>query len=540
MSKCCGHIFCKSCLNSFLHHDSTNTSNTCPICRADNFVSITHHQADQEIKGLLIHCPNKSSGCGWYGELNDINKHIKDGECCDIKCRNCDEVVPNTDITRHLDEDCPCYCPYCDSTADREVISSKHKEKCHKFPLTCPNNCGVDNIPQGDMDEHKKVCPLELIQCEYHDVGCETVMPRKDLSTHNRLNRLYHLQLACSNQTTQAVTMARSFTTTQYSWSQLVFIFFIVTIMQAVIIKVDQSREEFQCIQESYPTLWPVLLNQLNELSMHGDQVAPVVLKMSNFTDRIQHIKGWYSSPFFAFIGSYQMFLGIHPAHTHTTKVNHTLNISLYLMQGSHDDQLRNSDQLMINGTFTIELLNQLNDNHHFTIEATLNSEECTELMVEDQVVRKWGHSLLIAHDTILLSNSNTKYIMNNSVYFRISHKKAVSTLSFYDIIVRPLLAGGSLFVIFMIVGVICEILPSFDSVMKYDLLFTLTYYIALGSVMEGSLIAGITWTLLFWIILGCVANLSSNTVYVVVMLLLSGCLAKMLLAFGLSVWNMI
>ena len=61
----------------------------------------------------------------------------------------------------HLDTECPCYCPYCDITAEREVISSEHKEKCHKFPLTCPNNCGLDNIPQDDMDEHKKVCPLK-------------------------------------------------------------------------------------------------------------------------------------------------------------------------------------------------------------------------------------------------------------------------------------------------------------------------------------------------------------------------------------------
>ena len=92
---------------------------------------------------LKVHCPNKNqNGCDWTGELGQVDSHVNE---CEITCSKCKQMVCSTTMRRHLDEDCPCYCPYCDSTADREVISSKHKEKCHKFPS---NNCGVDNIPQ--------------------------------------------------------------------------------------------------------------------------------------------------------------------------------------------------------------------------------------------------------------------------------------------------------------------------------------------------------------------------------------------------------
>ena len=62
----------------------------------------------------------------------------------------------------HLDTECPCYCPYCDMTAEREVISSEHKENCHKFPLTCPNNnIGVDNVPRDKFDKTNNIIELQ-------------------------------------------------------------------------------------------------------------------------------------------------------------------------------------------------------------------------------------------------------------------------------------------------------------------------------------------------------------------------------------------
>ena len=37
--------------------------------------------------------------------------------------------------------------------------------------------CGC--IPHKDMNEHRGKCPLEMINCEYHAMGCEVRMTRQ-------------------------------------------------------------------------------------------------------------------------------------------------------------------------------------------------------------------------------------------------------------------------------------------------------------------------------------------------------------------------
>ena len=61
-----------------------------------------------------------------------------------------------------------------------QFVEDQYKEECPKPPPTCPNNCEV-------MEAHKKECPLEIIQCEYHnDVGCEVNMTCKDMERQGK------------------------------------------------------------------------------------------------------------------------------------------------------------------------------------------------------------------------------------------------------------------------------------------------------------------------------------------------------------------
>ena len=195
-SECCGHIYCKDDIDQ-LKATTALQSITCPVCCAEDFVTYPNLEIDREIQQLMVYCPDKEAGgCDWVGNLKDVDKHYSYGRECETECEKCNTIVKHKLLRSHLDTECPCYCPYCDITAEREVISSEHKEKCHKFPLTCPNNCGQDNIPRDDMDEHKKVCPLEVIQCEFHDIGCEAKIPREDEDNHAKDNVTTHLQLA--------------------------------------------------------------------------------------------------------------------------------------------------------------------------------------------------------------------------------------------------------------------------------------------------------------------------------------------------------
>ena len=193
-SECCGSIYCKCDIDRL--KATTTLQLACPICRDGDFVTYPNMATDREIQQLMVYCPDKeASGCDWIGKLKDVEEHYSYGRECETECENCKTTVKHKLLHSHLDTECPCYCPYCDITADREVISSEHKEKCYKFPLTCPNNCGLDNIPRDDMDEHQKKCPLEVIKCEFHDVGCEEKFPRKDKECHVKDNMTMHLHL---------------------------------------------------------------------------------------------------------------------------------------------------------------------------------------------------------------------------------------------------------------------------------------------------------------------------------------------------------
>ena len=56
-------------------------------------------------------------------------------------------------------------------------------------PLPCPDKCEVGSVPRKDMEAHRKECPLEMIQCEYHNVGCEVRMAHKDQERHKKEKR---------------------------------------------------------------------------------------------------------------------------------------------------------------------------------------------------------------------------------------------------------------------------------------------------------------------------------------------------------------
>ena len=96
------------------------------------------------------------------------------------------------------------------------------------------------------------------------------------------------------------------------------------------------------------------------------NQTAPVTLKMSNLSEKINNKEQWYSSPFFAFDGGYQMCLKVYAGGHYTGKGTH-LSVYIHLMKGPHDDELQQSGHWPLRGTFTIKLLNhgQLNGHHH-------------------------------------------------------------------------------------------------------------------------------------------------------------------------------
>ena len=200
LTECCGVIYCKSCLDQV--KQSTKVSTACPHCRAKSFNSILNKQAVREIKSLHIYCTNKEKGCEWQGELNDINNHLENSDGCqfeEVKCSNeCGRMIKRLHLESHVEMGCPhrdVQCEYCYRIGAYQFIKGQHKEDCPKLPQSCPYRCGVGDMPRDELHEHTKVCSLQEIPCEYHNVGCKAIIARKDQENHNDEKRYEHQRL---------------------------------------------------------------------------------------------------------------------------------------------------------------------------------------------------------------------------------------------------------------------------------------------------------------------------------------------------------
>ena len=167
------------------------------MCRAERFEIFQNKEANREIKALQVYCLNVNNGCTWSGEVNKVKRHI-DNDCqfVDMPCpSNCGMILKRQCIQSHLAKDCPCHCQYCGFTGRKVDISTKHKKKCFNYPLPCPNDCKEGVIPSVGMTAHRKACPLEIVHCDYYDVGCYDTMVRKELENHYNQRMADHLNL---------------------------------------------------------------------------------------------------------------------------------------------------------------------------------------------------------------------------------------------------------------------------------------------------------------------------------------------------------
>ena len=187
LSACCGHTFCKSCLEAAKR--ATAISDACPVC-PDNeaFITIPNKQADRAIRSLHVFCTNKETGCEWQGEVNDIINHLGNSDGCQfekVQCSyDCGKCLQRQYLTSHVEDECvrrKVDCPYCHITGEHQFIEGEHKEQCPKFPIACSNKCEVDNIPREDIDEHRKMCPLEKITCPNN---CGISLQRQYITSH--------------------------------------------------------------------------------------------------------------------------------------------------------------------------------------------------------------------------------------------------------------------------------------------------------------------------------------------------------------------
>ena len=132
-----------------------------------------------------------------------MKKHVDVCPLQDVICHKCKKPLQRQYLISHAEVVCPfriVECQYCHTSGQHQFIQSpKHRRTCPKLPLPCPNKCDVGTVPREDMEAHRKECPLEMVQCEYHNVGCDEWMMRKNVEKHEKNKMKLHLQLTKDN-----------------------------------------------------------------------------------------------------------------------------------------------------------------------------------------------------------------------------------------------------------------------------------------------------------------------------------------------------
>ena len=398
MTECCGHVFCKSCLNRAKATQYT----ACSMCKHKEFNTFSNKQVSREVQGLRVYCANKEKGCDWRGEVKDIKDHLKSSDGCqmeDIDCPNqCSMKLKRRLLTKHVEVECQyrkVECAYCHEKIKQQFMSDIHLNECPKFPLLCPNGCKrKEKILREDMEAHRNTCPLELISCQYHKVGCGARIMRKRKKQHEDDKMKEHLQMATGK-------LAK----TEERVSNLELM-------------VHQLMGKTVGLNPPVTAAWSVQLTAMETFRAYGLRTCPVIVRLSDFSEVGVD---WYSGTFYSHFQGYKIYLNVDIPELYTEDPSTLyISVNLFLAKGPHDLQLK----WPLRAKFEVALLNQLSDSEHHSMVLTFHEDlpRSTVYRVchEDDDSTPVGYSNFISWSDLRKSTNTCQFYRDECLYFRV------------------------------------------------------------------------------------------------------------------------
>ena len=434
LSKCCRYNFCESCL---VERANTKSSKliTCPICSDYDFRTDVNRQARMEVLSLQVYCPNKAMGCSWRGKIPDITNHmIKDQDGCpvvSVKCR-CGKTVVRGNLTEHYRNDCPLTpqmtnCPYCEVRGEKQVIEGEHKEQCCQYPLNCPNNCGITNIPREQLAAHMNdECSMQPVACEYVNVGCAVKVYRKDVLQHSTEYATHHLHLVRASLATTddeivATKQKVSQVTNQLATTHSDFTNVLLQVAGMVETLAENNSQRGRIFGQKH---WQVWLHCRSLQSSSKCIEAPVVVRMTDYEYKKRCKEVWYSEAFWSHHNGYKVQLKLHANGFGDFKGTH-LSMGICIKEGPNDKHLA----WPVQGTFKVTLLNQIADDNQHHIDRVVFSKNTPHHIggrtaADDERVSAWGKCNFITHDQLFKTTPSCCYLRNDVIYIHISFKR--------------------------------------------------------------------------------------------------------------------
>ena len=428
LSVCCGNNFCKSCL------ETRKSEESCPACTDNDcfFTTFPNKLSDREVKKLLILCKNNEKGCGWRDELVNLEDHLNICEFEEIEChQKCGMMIERPKMDDHVINGCPnrqVECEYCQTKGEYHVIMEQHKDECSKRPLSCPNECGLENIGKDELEWHLRKCPLQKIHCKYHNIGCEAKILNGAQDEHDEACMKEHFHLMrneLAHTTEELVDLKLKVGEREYyaSWAlkhkllqgnendinedQVIIKKEHVeykkehAVVQENHIDGEETQSQLEVVTNELHTTqkefaqwkkqsnfmlhqilgtfeWRVRLELLSKMMDNpdlGEVVAPVMIKVTEVEIK-KEFKMVYKSPaFFTHPHGHKVCLCILPGGQGGQVTNFSVNIMNLSM---------NSKEL--GGTFTVSLMNQLEDIEHCSTKLKYEKDKESRSSVDGRV----------------------------------------------------------------------------------------------------------------------------------------------------------
>ena len=299
---------------------------------------------------------------------------------CTNKNEGCSWQGNLKDVDTHIKACCnqKVTCDKCDDVIQRHQLEIHNSDECLQRDYKCPH-CDADGIYILTTTSHLEECPDLVLICP--NEGCEDEIKRREMGSHHqkcpkRVIKCPYHDIGCETEMKREMMDEHMETNTQAHLQNAV----------------KKIREQRKC---------------------------PVVIKFSEFSKHKRDEDQWLSSGFYTSAGGYKLRLNVDANGYGSGKGTH-VSCFINLMPGEYDDTL----DWPFQGKVTVELLNQLEDKNHYKIAIPFNDKTPDEYKnrKEKEDSAELGQSQFIPHTNLgHNSSTNTQYLMNDTLYFRVS-----------------------------------------------------------------------------------------------------------------------
>ena len=198
LTSCCGQHFCQVCISRIL-----TDNKPCPCCKENSFTTLLDKKQKRKVLSLKVYCKKRAKECQWVGGLGELENHLCENcQFVKVNCpNNCGLAIQRRLVAKHQANNClnrSHSCQYCQLKATYKEIQDDHLHVFPKYPVSCLNECGVSPLERDQLEDHFRECPLQLVECEFREMGCEEMVKRKDLVRHMEEGTQKHQTLMAS------------------------------------------------------------------------------------------------------------------------------------------------------------------------------------------------------------------------------------------------------------------------------------------------------------------------------------------------------